>query len=314
MAGVAVPLSAAPAEPAPSAPPASPEPMPKGKIGALELSRLMLGTNIITGYMHSRDLFYVKELSAHYHTDEKILETFAEAERQGINTFVTHHQPSVVRLFTEHRRRGGKMRWIVAPTPQETRSVEDFETTVQALKGYGVDAMYVHGAAADPLVQSGKVAQIGECVDLIKRQGVPAGVAAHDLGTIKACEAAQIPCAFYLKTFHHHNYSTAPKPEQITQPHSETPVAYWCSNPTETAEFMKTVTKPWIAYKVMAAGAIRPKDAFRYAYSKGADFILAGMFDFQIAEDAKIAREGIAKSAQRERPWCGSGTSPAAKS
>ena len=36
----------------------------------------------------------------------------------------------------------------------------------------------------------------------------------------------------------------------------------WCNNPEETAAFMETVEKPWVAFKVMAAGAIHPQMAF----------------------------------------------------
>jgi len=66
---------------------------------------------------------------------------------------------------------------------------------------------------------------------------------------------------------------------------------------------MKSVSKPWIAFKVMAAGAIPPKDAFRYVFQNGADFVLAGMFDFEIAEDVRIARETLAGINERARPW-----------
>jgi hypothetical protein len=66
---------------------------------------------------------------------------------------------------------------------------------------------------------------------------------------------------------------------------------------------MKTVHKPWIAFKTMAAGAIAPKLAFRYAFAKGADFVLAGMFDFEIAADVQHANEAFAASQKRERPW-----------
>jgi NAD(P)H-dependent flavin oxidoreductase YrpB (nitropropane dioxygenase family) len=69
-----------------------------------------------------------------------------------------------------------------------------------------------------------------------------------------------------------------------------------------TRRVFVAVQKPWIAFKVMAAGAIQPKEAFQYSFDNGADFVLAGMFDFQVAEDAQIARDAIAK-AKRSRPW-----------
>jgi len=47
----------------------------------------------------------------------------------------------------------------------------------------------------------------------------------------------------------------------------------------------------------LAAGAIPPKDAFRYAFNNGADHILVGMFEFEIAKAA------IAAAATRARPW-----------
>jgi hypothetical protein len=55
---------------------------------------------------------------------------------------------------------------------------------------------------------------------------------------------------------------------------------------------------------VLAAGALEPKDGFKWAFDNGADFICVGMFDFQIVEDVNIAMETI-KSTNRTRPWYG---------
>jgi hypothetical protein len=79
----------------------------------------------------------------------------------------------------------------------------------------------------------------------------------------------------------------------------------WSLFPEITIEFMKTVEKPWIAYKVLAAGAIHPREGFRYAFENGADFICAGMLDFQIEEDVQITKDIIAElnKTGRERPW-----------
>ena len=281
--------------------------LPRGRIGDLEISRLILGTNHITYYMHSRDLRYVNDLSRHYNTDAKILDTFAAAEANGIDAFITHAEPKIERLFREHRdRRSGKLKWMLAPWINEdgTRAtdVPGYHQAVPRLVDAGADALYVPGMITDRLVREGKGARIGELLAVIAATGLPAGVSCHDLEVVRFCEREKLPVDFYLKTFHHLRYPSAPKPDAIREPHAELP-GYWCSNPEDTAECMRGVTRPWIAFKVMAAGAIPPRDAFQHAFDNGADFILAGMFDFQMAEDARIATETLARTTKRARPW-----------
>jgi hypothetical protein len=297
VAGAQTPLSTAPSQQPTGTP------LPTGRIGKLEISRLILGTNIITHHVHSRDLQFVRNLSRHYNTEERVLATFVEAEARGVNTFMTHNDETVVRLFREHRKRGSKMKWIVAPDPKESKEAEVFSGVVQRLVDAGVDALYLHGATSDPLIKRGKMSFLAELVALMQATGLPTGVGAHDLEVIRVCEAAKLSCDFHMKTFHHLKYPTAPEAKDIRGPHAEAPHGYWCACPEETAEFMKSVAKPWIGFKVMAAGAIPPHDAFQYAYGNGADFILAGMFDFEIAEDAQIATEVLAGIKNRARPW-----------
>ena len=59
-----------------------------------------------------------------------------------------------------------------------------------------------------------------------------------------------------------------------------------------------------IVPKVLAAGAINPKEGFKYAFDNGADFICVGMYDFQIVEDVNIALDSLSK-VNRIRPWRG---------
>ena len=78
----------------------------------------------------------------------------------------------------------------------------------------------------------------------------------------------------------------------------------FCSNPQETIDFMNKLEQPWIAFKTLAAGAIKPKDGFQYAFNNGADFIVVGMYDFQLVDDTNILLDALA-NVSRTRPWYG---------
>jgi len=290
------------AAPPPAGPPAGAG-CPQGRLGKLSLSRLILGSNLITFYIHYRDLEYINDLARHYNTAAKILETLAVAERHGINAIATQADDQYLGLLKQHRReRGGKLQWLVAP--HLTGKSDEDRTAIRKLADEGVDAMYIHGAQADPFCAHRKRDVFAHALECIKENDLPAGVGGHDLNVVRFCEENNVGAEFYVKTFHHHNYPTAPRPDQLKGPLQEIP-GYWCRDPAATAAVMRGVQKPWIAFKVMAAGAIPPDSAFNYVFAHGADFVLAGMFDFEVAEDVQHARAAVAAAAQRARPWCG---------
>jgi hypothetical protein len=66
---------------------------------------------------------------------------------------------------------------------------------------------------------------------------------------------------------------------------------------------MATLKQPWIGFKVLAAGAIRPQDGFRFAFESGADFLCVGMYDFQVVDDVNICMDILASTINRTRPW-----------
>jgi len=283
--------------------PGSKATLPQGKIGNLKVSRMLLGGNLLTHYTHSRDLRYVYNLTAAYNTEEKIHQTMALAEAHGINTLSIHNPPGIVAMLKRYRYRyGGKMQWIICPTAPVEPGMKKYTEDVKGLVDEGTEALYVWGVHSDALIAQGKVDFIRQAVEIAKDHGVPAGVGAHDLRVVVECEKHNIPNDFYIKTFHHHNYPSGPKPHELKGPYQEIP-GYWCKDPAETIEVMKKVTKPWIAFKVMAAGAIPPKDAFKYVFENGADHTLAGMFDFEIQEDVMILNDILKNLKNRTRRW-----------
>ena len=272
--------------------------LPTGKIGELEISRLILGGNLIGGFAHSRDLMYVSKLLTHYFTPEKILETLELAEQNGINCVNTNPEGAqIVQRYLKER--GGKIKWMVQGFPSSKDNFASLKTLVDA----GADTIYIQGNVGDALTREGNADLIGKAIEFIKSNGLPGGIAGHELRTPMFVEKAGIAPDYYVKTLHNTDYWSTRQPGQDKDIIDNYGVDnYWCKDPDEVIKYMAGVKRPWVAYKVMAAGAIRPKPAFKYAFEHGADFVLAGIFDFQIAEDAQIAREVLAK-VNRERPW-----------
>jgi len=264
--------------------------VPCGRIGGLELSRLILGGNLIGGWAHARDLIYVSKLVKAYHSDQRVCETFRLAEECGINTVLTN--PQLCRVINKYwRREKGKIQFI-SDCGHKNDAIEGVKVSIDG----GADACYVQGEIADNLAKDGKAEVIGEAVELARKNGVPAGVGAHKLETVKACVEGGIKPDFWVKTLHHTNYWSA-------RPNEEYKDNIWCVNPQETIEYMNALPEPWIAFKILAAGAIDPVEGFSYAFKNGADFICVGMYDFQIVEDANIALDVLNGDIQRQRPW-----------
>jgi uncharacterized membrane protein YphA (DoxX/SURF4 family) len=272
-----------------------------GKPAQFELSRLIMGGNLIGGWAHARDLIYVSKLVKTYHTDEKVMQTLALAEKCGINSIITN--PQLGRVFQKYKREfDGRMKFI-----SDCGISLDFQKGIAMSLAVDSDALYCQGEITDrwtnPQYDDGKGRSVAERMELIRKgleeirsHGKPAGIGAHRIEAIKVCVEHGLKPDFWVKTCHSHNYWSA-------QPGAEWKDNMFDYDPEETIRFMGTLKEPWIAFKVLAAGAIRPEEGLKYAFNNGADFVCMGMYDFQIVEDVNIALNAISQVKERQRSW-----------
>jgi len=276
-----LPLKARMAAPRADEPKPAPAGLPAGRIGKLEVTRLICGGNLFSGFAHSGDLLYVHTLLQHYFTEEKILDTLQLCEERGINTTILRTDEQIVRVLQRYRKeRGGKIQWIAQTYPEPGNLKDNIQL---AIDNGAVGAYCMGGVADDTFVKAGKAELLGEVVAFIKRNGLVAGIGSHSLETAIISERQKFAPDFYFKTFNS--------------------VGYNSQDTRDVAALMKTIQKPWIAFKVLGAGRVLPKDGFDLAFRSGADFINVGMYDFQVEANISLVGEVVPRHEGRERTW-----------
>jgi hypothetical protein len=199
----------------------------------------------------------------------------------------------------------------------------------------GADFLYIQGQNTDSLATSNALDVLLKALEYTHSQGILFGVGAHSIQTILNSIKLGVKPDFYYKTFHHDNYwSATPKERReeyptrpgtgfspsgpaITQTsqllagqpgaprvdHDSYNDNMWDQFSDQTIAAFNDIKVPFFGFKVMAAGAIKPADGIRWAFENGADFVCAGMYDFQIIEDVKITIDILASLGPRGRPW-----------
>ena len=268
-------------------------PLPAGRIGKLNVTRLICGGNLFSGVAHSGELTYVSKLLKQYFVEDKILDALQLCEESGINTAILRTDDHIVRVLKRYRKeRGGKLQWIAQTYPE----IGNLRDNVQMAIDNGAGGAFMQGQISQQFYKQGRVDLLGEAVAFIRQNALAAGVGAHTVAVLRAVEETKIEPDFWFKTFNSSGYALGANDGK----NAATGLGESCD---DVATYMKTTNKPWIAFKVLAAGRVRPSEGFDLAFRKGADFVNVGMYDFQVEEDAALVKKVVAAHAQRERRW-----------
>ncbi|MBN1362841.1 MAG: hypothetical protein JW993_19740 [Sedimentisphaerales bacterium] len=294
--------------------------IPIGKIGNLQMSRIIAGGNVISGWCHNRDLLYVSTLAGHYLTEEKQFDTLELMEEYGINAIAP--DPTQLAIINKYKQqRGGALQTVVGVRQDWEHLNQPFWSGMKEWIDRSIDdgatTMYTQGGFTEHAMKTGKpelIDVIARAVAYIKEKGFLAGLGCHDVKVIEVADEYGIEPDYYFKTFHRDNYWSAhPREKRVhwsvdaerSNDHNEFHDNIFDLFPDRTRELMAKKAKPWIAFKTLAAGAIHPESAFEFCFKGGADFLAVGMFDFQVIENTVIANRVLAMDdvQNRSRPW-----------
>ena len=226
--------------------------MPTVQLGKHRISRLIVGGNPFSFISHAEPLLYSPRLFKQYFTHEKVVETLSIGMHHGINTFSGRIDDNVLGFLKLYEKTNGtRIPWFAQTSakPQLGATKQEVEKNIGVAADNGAIGCYIQGESADYLVAQGKLRDLADHVELIRRLGMVAGIGAHQNETIEQVEKTGIVPDFFMKTYNR--------------------LGYYAVKPERTSQLMARTKVPWIAFKILAAGRLEPEEGLPLMPYKG---------------------------------------------
>lgn len=265
--------------------------LPTMKIGDLEVTRLIVGSNPFTGKSHlNAD---VDADMREYFSDNTAFAMLRRCEEAGINAVQSRGSMPVMGLIAKYRAEGGKLMWLA----QTGKNLDSFDEELDEMMKYSPSAVCIHGELADDLYLSGKLELLSDLLDKIRRKNVPAGICAHFPEVLAYSEEKGLSPDYYMASLYNLSQPDRSKDKNPTGERFED------SDIPKMYEVIRQLTAPTFALKILGAGRRcgdqnEVKAAFMEAFAsmKRGDGVLVGMFDKyidQVRLNAEYTAEAI---------------------
>jgi hypothetical protein len=276
------PASRLPAGRAPAGGP-PPAPLPTIRLGPHRVSRLIVGSNPISGYSYlGRELD--QEMKA-YFTPERTLAMLQECERLGINTHQYSMASKATEVYRKLREQGSKLQLIGLH--------RDWKEVKPMLAANRPIAVAHHGGVTDKLFREGHSSRVHDFVKAAHDEGLLSGVSSHNPDNIKRIADEGWQVDFFMTCF----YFLTRDPQAGTPPPAGQGAAppavlgsivektFYKADPAAMCAVIRQVQQPCLAFKILGAGRLCAsqqivREAFRFAFThiKPIDAVIVGMY------------------------------------
>lgn len=267
------------------------EPLPTIKIGDFKVTRLIAGYNPIGGFSHST--WHMSVHMREWFTAERTARFLIHCERQGINTWQFDYTDKTVKAIELAREHGCRIQLICLHAERPT------DVPIKEVMKLKPIAIAHHGGVTDSLFRAGRGKQVHDFVKKVHDHGALAGVSTHNPEVVKRIMDEGWENDFFMCCFY---YVTRPREEMLKQL-GKVPVdePFFESDPEDMTAVMRSVEKPCLAFKILAAGRkcwskAQVEDAFKYAFGKikKNDAVIVGMYPRltdEVSENANYTRK-----------------------
>ena len=227
--------------------------MQTAKIGSVTVSRFIVGSNPFSGFSHQNA--ERSQQMTHWYTVARIKEVLFKAESLGITALTARTDHHVMRTLMEYRDEGGKLQWFAQTCPGAAPT----EQCISRAASLNAAACHIHGGVMDQLFEQGDMSGVQPDVDRIRKRGMVAGIAGHNVRVFEWAEK-NLDCDYYMCCYY--------DPTARNQYGEHIAGAQEVFNEEHRSAMLKlipTLRRPVIHYKILAAGRNDPKEAFATA-------------------------------------------------
>ena len=213
-------------------------------IGKTVISGMLMGGNPFSGFSHQGEKRSREMLD--YYTPERIKETLRSAEEAGISAFCGRTDDHIMGIIKDHWKEGGKIQWF-AQVRQDKGDPDSWRGWLKKAIDCGAAATYLHGGETDFWFANGKLGNLHEALEIMRKGGVTAGFAGHKP---EAHEWIRDNLDVDFQMCCHYNPTDRSK-----SPHHISVGEKWNEEDRgRMLEVIHTIERPVIHYKVFAGG------------------------------------------------------------
>jgi hypothetical protein len=243
--------------------------LPLTRIGDLDISRIVCGTNPFFGFSHftrARDMWQKA-----YFTDARIKKIMSRACQLGINAVVSGPQERLDKVLRELGRKGHEMHWICTPGGS---TVEEVEGGITWCKDHNVKICMPHQNYTDNNLVPAREELVGygRIRKAIRSGGMIPGLSTHRPETVVTMDRSGEDVETYVLPFNAQGFLSNVEVE-------------WVSRVISNSH------KPIIVIKPLAAGRITPEVGLPFVLRaiKESDAVAIGFSSiFELEEDLQI--------------------------
>jgi hypothetical protein len=171
--------------------------------------------------------------------------------------------------------------------------MKDTFRSIEDAVGGGANGCYIHGGFVDFLFANGQLDIIPRALEKIKESGLAAGIAGHNPEIFRWAEK-NIDVDFYMCSY----YNPVPR-DKNAELSKGTHELFRDEDREAMTGTIKSLSKPVIHYKILAAGRNNPSDAFKYAtgHMRKTDAVCVGVYTKNnpgmLKEDINLLMENL---------------------